>query len=137
MEETERILELDKQQHQQRLMTSAMPESKEGTLPPLYFAPYKSQLQQQQQQNKHIRRPSFTKTPSAAKFRSKTTNEDVEQLDNKTRRGYPPSKPMHRISSPSYLSVEAPVQNYRGFFNLGVLILVGMLLLDFLIYPFN
>lgn len=116
-DEAERAAELKKQQHQQSIMMSAMPESKEGTLPPLYFAPHKVQA-------KHKRQPSFTKTPSAANFRSKTKNEDSEQVDSKSTRGYPPSKPMHRASAPSYLSVEAPIQNYRGFFNLGVLILI-------------
>lgn len=115
-EEAERAAELDKQQRQQSLMTSAMPESKEGTLQPLYFAPHK-------QQSKHKRRPSFTRTPSAATFRTKSKNADSEQTEKK-RLGYPPSKPMHRVCAPSYLSVEAPVQNYRGFFNLGVLMLI-------------
>jgi hypothetical protein len=122
-DEADRIAEMEKQQRQQRAMASAMPESKEGTLPPLYFAPHK-----QQTSTKHKRRPSFTKTPSAANFRTKTKNEDAEQMDTKTRKGYPPSKPMHRAAEPSYLSVEAPVQNYRGFFNLGVLILICRLL---------
>jgi diacylglycerol O-acyltransferase 1 len=116
-EEAERAAELDKQQRQQSLMTSAMPESKEGTLPPLFFAPHK-------QHAKHKRRPSFSRTPSSAAFRTKSKNADAEQADAKSRLGYPPSKPMHRASAPSYLSVEAPVQNYRGFFNLGVLILI-------------
>lgn len=116
-EEAERAAELDKQRRQQSLMASAMPESKEGTLPPLYFAPQKLQT-------KHKRRPSFSKSPSAATFRTKSKNEDAEQVDSKSTRGYPPSKPMHRAAAPSYLSVEAPVQNYRGFFNLGVLILI-------------
>ena len=128
-EETERLAENEKQQRQQSIMTSAMPESKEGTLPPLYFAPTlpssssKSKLAKKGKQ--HERRPSFVKTPSAANFRSTTQNQDMDQIEKKTRGGYPPSKPMHRYSAPSYLSVEAPIQNYRGFFNLGVLILIG------------
>ena len=77
----------------------------------------------------HERRPSFVKTPSAANFRSTTQNQDMDQIEKKTRGGYPPSKPMHRYSAPSYLSVEAPIQNYRGFFNLGVLILIGKVIL--------
>lgn len=121
IEEAERVAEMEQQQRQQRLMTSAMPESKEGTLPPLYFAPHL-----QQTKSSHKRRPSFTKTPSAAQFRSKTQNENAEVVERShSRSGYPPSKPMHRAAAPSYLSVEAPVQNYRGFFNLGVLILIG------------
>jgi len=115
-EEAERAAELDKRQREQQLMAVAMPEAKEGTLPPLFFAPHK-------QLAKHKRRPSFVKTPSAANFRTKSKNEDAEKSDEATS-GYPPSKPMHRAAAPSYLSVEAPVQNYRGFFNLGILILV-------------
>jgi len=115
-EEAERAAELDRRQREQRHMSVAMPEAKEGTLPPLYFAPHK-------QHAKHTRRPSFTRSPSSAEFRTKSKNEDAEKSDKKNS-GYPPSKPMHRAAEPSYLSVEAPVQNYRGFFNLGVLILV-------------
>ena len=116
-EETERAAELAKQQRQQSLMSTAMPEAKEGTLPPLYFAPM-------QKKNQHKRRPSFTKAPSAASFRTKSENADAEKSDTKSTRGYPPGKPMHRSAAASYLSAEAPVQNYRGFFNLGVLILL-------------
>ena len=114
--EAERAAELEKRQREQQLMAVAMPEAKEGTLPPLYFAPHK-------QLTKHDRRPSFSKTPSSAKFRTKAPNEDAEKNDKESR-GYPQSKPMHRAAGPSYLSVEAPVQNYRGFFNLGLLILI-------------
>ena len=130
-EEKERLAENEKQQRQQSIMTSAMPESKEGTLPPLYFAPTQPSSSKSKpskkkgRQNMHERRPSFVKTPSAANFRSTTQNQDMDQIEKKTRGGYPPSKPMHRYSAPSYLSVEAPIQNYRGFFNLGVLILIG------------
>jgi hypothetical protein len=121
LEEADRVAEMEQQQRQQRLMASAMPESKEGTLPPLYFAPH-----MQQAKSSHKRRPSFTKTPSAAQFRSTTTNANADVVErSRSRSGYPPSKPMHRAAAPSYLSVEAPVQNYRGFFNLGVLILIG------------
>jgi diacylglycerol O-acyltransferase 1 len=140
-EEADRAAEFEKQQRQQMLMATAMPESKEGTLPPLIFAPHT-------QKAKHSRRPSFIKTPSAANFRTKSKNADIEKLDAKSTKAYPPSKPMHRVSAPSYLSVEAPVQNYRGFFNLGVLILIvanvrllvgsmkkhGFVLHDFLIH---
>lgn len=37
---------------------------------------------------------------------------------------YPPSKPMHREAAPSYLSDGAHPQNYRGMFNLLIIILV-------------
>lgn len=36
---------------------------------------------------------------------------------------YPASRPMHRDSQPSLLSNESPRQNYRGFLNLGLIIL--------------
>jgi hypothetical protein len=130
-EEADRLAENEKQQRQQSIMTSAMPESKEGTLPPLYFAPTQPYAKSKPSQKKgrmHERRPSFVKTPSAANFRTTTQNQDMDQIEKKTRGGYPPSKPMHRYSAPSYLSVEAPIQNYRGFFNLGVLILIGTLI---------
>ena len=110
-----RLAELEKQSRQQASMSVAMPEAKEGTLPPLYFAPHKLKLK---------RRPSLVRKPSAAKFRSKSSSGDADKQDAKSTRGYPPSKPMHRNAEPSYLSFEAPVQNYRGFFNLGVLILI-------------
>jgi hypothetical protein len=123
LDEAERVAEMEQQQRQQRLMASAMPEAKEGTLPPLYFAPHL-----QQAKSRHPRRPSFTKTPSAAQFRSTTTHANADVVERRrSRAGMTPSKPMHRAAAPSYLSVEAPVQNYRGFFNLGVLILIGTL----------
>ena len=37
---------------------------------------------------------------------------------------YPPSKPMHREAAPSYLSDGSHPQNYRGMFNLLIIILV-------------
>lgn len=114
--EESRLAELEKQSRQQASMTVAMPEAKEGTLPPLYFAPHKNL--------KLKRRPSLSRKPSAAEFRSQKVRGDADAQDAQSTRGYPPSKPMHRTAQPSYLSLEAPVQNYRGFFNLGVLILI-------------
>jgi diacylglycerol O-acyltransferase-1 len=56
-------------------------------------------------------------------FRSKATKKDAARTNKIS---YPPSKPMHRMASPSYLSPEGGVeaQNYRGFFNLLLIILV-------------
>ncbi|KAL3807165.1 hypothetical protein ACHAXA_011366 [Cyclostephanos tholiformis] len=57
-------------------------------------------------------------------FRSKSTRKDAARTNIIS---YPPSKPMHRMSSPSYLSTEGggrENQNYRGFFNLLLIILV-------------
>jgi diacylglycerol O-acyltransferase-1 len=106
------LAEMERRQEEKQTMTLAMPEAKVGTLPPLYFAPV---------QQKQARHPSFTKRPTAAMFRTKSQNLDPSQVESK---GYPPSKPMHRCAAPSYLSVEGPTQNYRGFFNLGVIVLV-------------
>jgi diacylglycerol O-acyltransferase-1 len=109
------LAEMDRQQQEQFTMAMIMPEAKTGTLPPLYFAPARP---------KSRRRPSFSKLPNAAMFRTKSENVDAEKVDARSTKGYPPSKPMHRLAAPSYLSVEAPVQNYRGFLNLGVIILL-------------
>lgn len=117
VQEAARQSELEAQQRQQQQMALSMPEAKEGTLPPLYFAPYK-----QKRLIEHRRRPSFNRTPSAATFRTKSKSKSAEF--EKKKDGFPPSKPMHRKSEPSYLSLEAPIQNYRGLFNLGVIILV-------------
>lgn len=106
------VAEMERRQEEKQTMTLAMPEAKVGTLPPLYFAPV---------QQKYSRHPSFTRKPNAAMFRTKSQNLDPSQVESK---GYPPSKPMHRCAAPSYLSVEGPAQNYRGFFNLGVIVLV-------------
>lgn len=114
--EASRAAELARQQQEQVKMAMAMPEAKEGTLPPLYFAPGVKP--------KHRRRQSFSKLPDAKAYRTKSMEVDADKVDARSTKGYPPSKPMHRASGPSYLSVEAPVQNYRGLLNLGVIILV-------------
>jgi diacylglycerol O-acyltransferase-1 len=56
-------------------------------------------------------------------FRSKSIKKDAARTNKIS---YPPSKPMHRMASASYLSSEggAETQNYRGFFNLLLIILV-------------
>jgi hypothetical protein len=54
-------------------------------------------------------------------FRTKASSRDAEKSE---KQGFPPSKPMHRTSAPSYLSSEASTQNYRGFFNLAMIILI-------------
>ena len=60
-----------------------------------------------------------------ASFRSKSTKKDAARTNHIP---YPPSKPMHRQSNPSYLSSDDTTdekrQNYRGFFNLLLIILV-------------
>ena len=109
------LAEIERQQEEQYTMAKAMPEAKVGTLAPLYFAPVRK---------KHPRQPSFTKPPNAKLFRTTSKNLDADKVGTRTTRGYPPSKPMHRLATPSYLSVEAGSQNYRGFLNLMVIILV-------------
>mmetsp|Transcript_1706 Transcript_1706/g.2523 ORF Transcript_1706/g.2523 Transcript_1706/m.2523 type:complete len:729 (+) Transcript_1706:110-2296(+) len=115
--EGERALqeEEERQREQQLSMANAMPQAKRGTLPPLYFG--------------KVVTPAATlkRTPSGLKlqrkssfYRTKAKDSNAELVDKS---GYPPSKPMHREAAPSYLSEEAPVQNYRGFFNLMVIIL--------------
>uniref|UniRef100_A0A7S3Q517 diacylglycerol O-acyltransferase n=1 Tax=Chaetoceros debilis TaxID=122233 RepID=A0A7S3Q517_9STRA len=72
----------------------------------LYFAPPAPKIKRQPS---HM---NLNKDKNSAKSNSKHTS------------GYPPSKPMHRTSEPSYLSDEAPMQNYRGLLNLALIILV-------------
>ncbi|KAL9191284.1 hypothetical protein ACHAXT_000990 [Thalassiosira profunda] len=86
---------------------------KRGTLPALIF----------EQPQIHRRTPSGYDLNKLGKdFRSKAAGKDSAR-SNKI--SYPPSKPMHRQASPSYLSPEgADSQNYRGLFNLLLIILV-------------
>jgi len=73
------------------------PQSKLGTLPPFVFA------------------------EPAKKYRRKSVS---SKKDFKQKIDYPPSRPMHKAAEPSLLSSEAPRQNYRGFLNLGFIILI-------------
>ena len=99
-------------------MAAAMPEAKEGTLPPLIFAP-------SQVVPRHSRRPSFTSKTSPEKSHRPMRPEvgDIDKRDERSKKAYPPSKPMHRTAQPSYLSAEAKAPNYRGLLNLGVVVL--------------
>ena len=93
---------------------------KSGTLPPMFFAPAPP--------------PKLKRHPSNATFNKKGNNrasylkknklKDAPKSNTQRTSGYPPSKPMHRNASPSYLSDEAPMQNYRGILNLALIILV-------------
>jgi len=113
--ETDAFLqEIQRRDTEQTNMALALPETKSGTLPPLYFAPARPKAR---------RKPSFSKL-HAAQFRSASKNPNADQVTARTTKGYPPSKPMHRTAAPSYLSIEAATQNYRGFLNFGVIILV-------------
>lgn len=113
-EEAARNAEEDFRRQQQINMAQTMPQAERGTLPPLYFA-------QTEKRSDLVKRPSMSKIPKANMFRTKSESRDAEKSEKK---GYPPSKPMHRTSAPSFLSVEAQTQNYRGFFNLAMIILI-------------
>jgi hypothetical protein len=87
---------------------------KHGTLPPMFFAPVPPKIQRQ---------PSNTSLKKSA-YVKLNTRKDAPRSNTQSRSGYAPSRPMHRSTSPSYLSDEAPMQNYRGLLNLGLIILV-------------
>lgn len=113
-EEAARNAEEEFRRQQQINMAEAMPQAERGTLPPLYFA-------QPERRPGMVKRPSMSKLPKANMFRTKSQSQDADKSEKK---GYPPSKPMHRTSAPSFLSAEAQTQNYRGFFNLAMIILI-------------
>ncbi|GKY96977.1 hypothetical protein MPSEU_000656600 [Mayamaea pseudoterrestris] len=113
-DEAKRAEETNRQQRQLARMAMAMPEAKEGTLPPLYFATVPKMP---------TRRPSTNRLPDAKSFQTKSKHSDVDQAEARSTKSYPPSKPMHRCAASSYLSVDAPAQNYRGFFNLAMILL--------------
>jgi hypothetical protein len=118
VEEAARNAEQEMRRQQQENMALAMPQAERGTLPPIYFAhePKRAALQ---------RRPSFSKIPKADTFRTKSANRDADKVENThSTKGYPPSKPMHRVSAASFLSAEASEQNYRGFLNLAMIVLI-------------
>lgn len=112
-EEAARVAEKQKQLEEQAKMASIMPQASRGTLPALYFAPA-PELQQMR------RRKSVAKRRKSSSYRSKAKTLDPDRKEAQ----YPPSKPMHVQAAPSYLSAEAPKQNYRGLFNLAMIILV-------------
>lgn len=117
--EEERAAEEARQRQQQAQMSSAMPEAREGTLPPLFFAP------SQVNPSRLIRRPSFSRKPLSKEHRLlRPEAGDLDKRDARSKKAYPPSKPMHRAAQPSYLSSEAKAPNYRGLLNLGVVLLV-------------
>ena len=104
-----------KREEEQALLTSSSPKKGRGTLPNLIFeasppaAPLRSM-------------PSGRNLTKMGKsFIKKSGSKDAAH-SNKIQ--YPPSKPMHREASPSYLSDGAHPQNYRGMFNLLIIILV-------------
>ena len=89
----------------------AVDRKQRGTLPALVFETQKPQLK---------RRPSGYNL-KGKDFRSKSAKKDAARSNQIS---YPPSKPMHRQASPSYLSSSTDSQNFRGLFNLLMIILV-------------
>ena len=112
--EAARAAETMRQREEQAKMALAMPGASKGTLPPLYFAP-----PTHQGHTKARRRPSKGLKKSSS-FRSTSKTQDADKKEAR----YPPSKPMHTTAAPSFLSSEAPVQNYRGLFNLAMILLI-------------
>eukprot|EP00804_Cyclotella_cryptica_P012557 CCRYP_014715-RA/>CCRYP_014715-RA protein AED:0.01 eAED:0.01 QI:22/1/1/1/1/1/3/4001/752 len=104
------------QQQQQEMLKQQQRQQPKGTLPALVFEapPPKQDIQGY---------PSGCNllNSRAKHFRRKSNMKDAAR-SNKI--SYPPSKPMHRQSNPSYLSEGAHAQNYHGLFNLFLLILV-------------
>jgi hypothetical protein len=102
------------QQHQQDKVHQQQQLPKKGTLPALVFEapPPKGDIQGF---------PSGYNLSKAKHFRKKSSMKDAARSNTIS---YPPSKPMHRQSNPSYLSEGAHTQNYHGLFNLFLLILV-------------
>ena len=112
-DEAARMAETMRQRDEQAKMALAMPGASKGTLPPLYFAPAAESKMPR-------RRSKSSKMPRSSSFRSMTKSQDADKKEAQ----YPPSKPMHVQAAPSYLSAEAPVQNYRGLFNLAMILLI-------------
>jgi len=98
--------------------TADMPSSAHGTLPLLYFAPPPPTRLKRRPSNSSIK-----KVTSASHLKLNTSKESAKSNSKRTS-DYPPSKPMHRSTAPSYLSDDAPMQNYRGLLNLGLIILL-------------
>lgn len=86
-----------------------------GTLPLLYFAPPPVKIR---------RHPSNATLKKNASHLKLNRVKDSAKSNSMRTSDYPPSKPMHRSAEPSYLSDEAPMQNYRGLLNLALIILV-------------
>ena len=107
-------------------MASAMPESRNETLPALYFAPPRKKTSFGSTRLPSV--PSFARKlnsiPQNRSYLTISANADLDKAEAKSKRSYPASKPMHRAAEPSLLSPDAKTQNYRGFLNLGFLILL-------------
>ena len=98
-----------------------LPATKPGTLAPLIFGVPPLP--------KPRRVPSGAKSLNRMMKRSRSHTKVSSAVDSaRSNRcdvsAYPPSKPMHRESAPSFLSAEASNQNYRGLLNLALILLV-------------
>lgn len=118
MEEAKRNQEEELRRQEQLKMIQQMPNVERGTLAPLYIAPDQRAQKKRESMRSH---PSYAKIPKSNLFRTTSKSKDADKIENK---GYAPSRPMHREVGVSYLSSEAQKQNYRGFFNLAMIILI-------------
>lgn len=116
--EAARLAEEEKQKQQQITMAFEIPilKQKRGTLPALYFAP--------QEPPPLSRVPSGSKIKVPSNYQTKSGDMNAAKSNPRSTSGYPASRPMHRSAAPSYLSEEAQMQNYRGIFNLAMIILI-------------
>lgn len=112
--DSEEFVIYQQQQQEKARQQQQQPEHKKGTLPALVFQalPPKQGL---------AGFPSGYNLTKAKHFQKKSKQKDAARSNTIS---YPPSKPMHRQSNPSYLSEGAHTQNYHGLFNLFLLILV-------------
>lgn len=110
-------IELEKRRREEEEMMLTMPEARPGTLAPLIFA---KSVPSHKPKKVNDNRKSIMKATRRPSYRT-----SVKKAGSKLeKKGYPPSKPMHRKAAPSLFSPEAPPQSYRGFFNLAMILLV-------------
>jgi len=132
-DEAARGEELARRQEEEKTMAKAMPESRDETLPPLYFAPPISKPKGLTQRLPSV--PSFakrldheqkdkSKLKRSTSFQTRAKIRDLDKAEARSKRSYPASKPMHREAASSLLSPDAKTQNFRGFLNLGFLVLL-------------
>jgi hypothetical protein len=110
-------LDVERIRAEEREMMITMPEARPGTLAPLIFAKAPSE-------NKVEKRRFTLAKGKRASYRTSSKGTKITTSSKLEKQGYPPSKPMHRSSDPSYLSPEGPPQSFRGFFNLAMIVLV-------------
>jgi len=124
-DEMNRAAEKRRQEEEQARMATEMPGASRGTLPPLYFAPATTTTPHHNPHKMKRRRSSKSSSHKTMQRSSSYMSIAKSSLDaDKKEAQYPPSKPMHTKAAPSFLSAEAPVQNYRGLFNLAMILLI-------------